>query len=63
MHKVAPGYLYREDQMSNVAAFTRPDRIKCPAAASYIGLTASALEKMRCEGRGPRYLKIGNRVF
>ncbi|OBR70628.1 hypothetical protein A7D35_20415 [Xanthomonas arboricola] len=38
-------------------------RLKCPAAAAYLGLTASALEKMRYEGRGPRYLKIGGRVF
>ncbi|MDX6081142.1 helix-turn-helix domain-containing protein [Xanthomonas campestris pv. incanae] len=38
-------------------------RLKCPAAAAFLGLTASTLEKMRHEGRGPRYVKIGGRVF
>ncbi|MEA9796209.1 helix-turn-helix domain-containing protein [Xanthomonas campestris pv. raphani] len=38
-------------------------RLKCPAAAAYLGLSSSALDKMRHEGRGPRYLKIGGRVF
>lgn len=32
-------------------------------AARFLGLSASTLEKMRCEGRGPRYIKLGGRVF
>ncbi|KHS08002.1 hypothetical protein RM61_07185 [Xanthomonas phaseoli pv. phaseoli] len=44
---------------TNVSA----SRLKCPAAAAYLGLSSSALDKMRHEGRGPRYLKIGGRVF
>jgi len=32
-------------------------------AARYLGLSKSTLDKMRVEGRGPRYLKIGGRVF
>jgi len=38
-------------------------RLKGPAAATYLGLSHSTLEKMRHEGRGPRYVKIGGRVF
>ncbi|WP_421680801.1 helix-turn-helix transcriptional regulator [Stenotrophomonas bentonitica] len=39
------------------------DRLKGPAAATYLGLSVSTLEKMRLEGRGPRYLKLGGRCF
>ncbi|UYK81412.1 helix-turn-helix domain-containing protein [Xanthomonas sacchari] len=39
------------------------DRLKSPAAAAYLDLSHSTLEKMRHEGRGPRYVKIGGRVF
>lgn len=35
----------------------RPD-----AAASYLGLSASVLAKMRMTGTGPRYIKLGRRV-
>ncbi|CTP92388.1 hypothetical protein XTPLMG728_3224 [Xanthomonas translucens pv. poae] len=38
-------------------------RLRGPAAATYLGLSHSTLEKMRHEGRGPRYVKIGGRVF
>lgn len=39
------------------------DRLKGPEAARYLGLSVSTLEKMRLEGRGPRYLKLGGRCF
>lgn len=39
------------------------DRFTGPAAAKYLGLSKSTLEKMRMEGRGPRYLKLGARCF
>lgn len=38
-------------------------RMTVAAAADYLGLSASALNQFRCAGKGPRYLKIGNRVF
>ncbi|UYC12859.1 helix-turn-helix domain-containing protein [Xanthomonas sp. CFBP 8445] len=38
-------------------------RLKGPDAARHLGISVSTLEKMRVEGRGPRYVKIGGRVF
>lgn len=32
-------------------------------AAAYLHLSPSTLEKMRCYGRGPKYLKVGGRVL
>lgn len=32
------------------------------AASNMLGLHHNALSKMRCEGKGPRYLKLGRRV-
>jgi excisionase family DNA binding protein len=37
------------------------ERFRGPEAAKYLGLSKSTLEKMRLEGRGPRYLKLGGR--
>ena len=48
--------------MENANA-ARPARLKVPEAANYLGVGISTLDKMRMEGRGPRYLKIGGRVF
>jgi len=39
------------------------DRMTGPQAAAHLGLSKSTLEKMRIEGRGPRYLKLGGRCF
>lgn len=39
------------------------DRLKGPEAAKYLGISTSTLDKMRIEGRGPRYLKLGGRCF
>lgn len=38
-------------------------RLAVDAASAYLGLSTSTLNKMRCEGRGPRYLRLGARVF
>ena len=46
----------------NLTTRTR-ERISVTGAARHLGLSASTLNKMRMEGRGPRYLKIGGRVF
>lgn len=39
------------------------ERMAGDAAARYLGISKSTLEKMRFEGRGPRYLKLGARCF
>ena len=31
-------------------------------AAEHLALSTKALEKWRCQGTGPRYLKLGNRI-
>jgi excisionase family DNA binding protein len=38
-------------------------RLRVEEASKYLGFTVSTLNKMRMAGRGPRYLKLGNRVF
>ncbi|PJL15579.1 hypothetical protein B9Y66_09925 [Stenotrophomonas maltophilia] len=38
-------------------------RLDAAAAADWLGLSKSTLDKMRCEGRGPRYLRVGKRCF
>jgi excisionase family DNA binding protein len=37
-------------------------RLTVLEAATYVGLSASTLNQMRSEGRGPRYIKLGSRV-
>ena len=37
-------------------------RVTTEGAAKYCGLAPRTLEMMRCEGRGPRYTKLG-KVF
>ncbi|HDS1829813.1 TPA: helix-turn-helix domain-containing protein [Stenotrophomonas maltophilia] len=50
--------------MSNPQATNPPlDRLSTSAAAERLGLSKSTLDKMRCEGRGPRYLRVGKRCF
>lgn len=39
------------------------ERLKGPDAAQYLGISTSSLEKMRMQGKGPRYLKLGARCF
>ncbi|WP_075575133.1 helix-turn-helix transcriptional regulator [Lysobacter antibioticus] len=39
------------------------DRLNVRAAARYLGIAKSTLDKMRSDGRGPRYLRLGTRVF
>ena len=39
------------------------ERLSTAAAADWLGLSKSTLDKMRCEGRGPRYLRVGKRCF
>ena len=38
-------------------------RMDTKAAAAHLGLAPITLEKMRHVGKGPRYLRIANRVF
>lgn len=46
-----------------VEVLVRPDgRVDTKNAAAYIGLSEKTLAMMRCNGKGPRYLKRG-RIF
>ena len=37
--------------------------LSTPLAADYLGLSASFLNKLRCTGGGPAYVKLGRRVL
>lgn len=39
-----------------------PRILRTDAAAEYVGLAAGTLEKMRVQGRGPRFVKLGRAV-
>ena len=36
--------------------------LRTPAAAEYLGVSASTLEKRRLSGDGPRFLRLGGRA-
>lgn len=36
--------------------------MRVPQAADYLGLSKSALDKMRCYGGGPAYAKLGTTI-
>ena len=42
---------------------SRPKCIDTAAAAKFVGVSKRTLEKWRCEGGGPPYLKLGRRVL
>ena len=37
--------------------------LRTKAAADYLGLSTSTLEKMRIRGQGPRFLRLGGRAI
>ncbi|SKB74897.1 helix-turn-helix transcriptional regulator [Sphingopyxis flava] len=39
-----------------------PRYLRTPDAALHLGLSARTLEKHRCFGTGPKYLKLGGRI-
>jgi predicted DNA-binding transcriptional regulator AlpA len=43
-------------------ASTPRQMLRTDGAASYVGLTASTLEKKRLDGSGPEYVKLGRAV-
>lgn len=51
--------------MKEDASHTHPPaaRLDSQQAAAWLGLSKSTLDKMRCDGRGPRYLRVGGRCF
>lgn len=51
------------DQKRRNRAAETVDRLKVKDAAAHLGLSESTLNAMRCEGRGPRYVRLGNRIF
>lgn len=50
-------------EKSAALAQSHVDRMRVDAAASYLGLSESTLNKMRGEGRGPRFIRLGGRCF
>lgn len=48
--------------MSDVLALAR-DRLDVADAATYLGKSRSWLDKERSQGKGPRFLKVGGRMF
>jgi excisionase family DNA binding protein len=36
--------------------------LRVPEAADYVGISKSTLDKLRCYGGGPVYIKVGARV-
>ena len=36
--------------------------LRTPSAATYVGLTKGTLDKMRCIGRGPKFVRLGTRA-
>jgi hypothetical protein len=41
---------------------SRSPRLRTPAAAEYVGLSVSTLEKLRLTGGGPAYYKSGPKI-
>lgn len=41
---------------------SKPVNLKTPQAAQYLGLAVSTLNKWRCHGGGPKFLKLGRAV-
>ena len=48
--------------LSNGGKAAKRPRVRTPAAAEYLGLAASTLEKMRIFGGGPPYAKAGPKI-
>jgi hypothetical protein len=48
---------------ANTKAAAVVERMKVADAAVYLGLAENTLNRMRCEGKGPRYMRLGNRIF
>jgi predicted DNA-binding transcriptional regulator AlpA len=44
------------------SASGQPSLLTTPAAGVYTGFSKSTLEKLRCAGKGPRYIKLGGQV-
>jgi predicted DNA-binding transcriptional regulator AlpA len=38
------------------------ETLRVPAAARYVGISKSSLDKLRCYGGGPVFIKLGARV-
>ena len=49
-------------ESDNLPWSVQPRFMRTPDAANYLGLSARTLEKHRCFGTGPVYLKLGGRI-
>lgn len=38
-------------------------RMVVAEAAKYLQLSTSTMDKLRCQGKGPRFLRLGGRIF
>lgn len=52
-----------ENRSGPALAAAVAERLRVTDAAMYLGLSVSTLDTMRSKGRGPRYLRIGGRVY
>ena len=52
----------RGDKLMNTQTNGPPARIPVEAAATYVNLSVSTMNKLRLTGGGPEYSKIGRRV-
>lgn len=52
-----------ENRNGPAVAAAVAERLRVTDAAKYLGLSVSTLDTMRSKGRGPRYLRIGSRIY
>ena len=62
--QVAPHDTSLSSQVDHAAASARgpPGLLNPDEAASYLGLSRITMNRYRCQGLGPSYVKFGNRV-
>ena len=49
--------------MTGNSSTTATGRLDTGGAAGFLGVSESLLNRMRSEGRGPRYIRLGGRIF
>ena len=55
--------MFTHDEASRQAAEpSQRQRMRTGAAAAYLGVSKSLLEKLRITGKGPRYAKLGGKL-
>jgi hypothetical protein len=54
--------LGHDEKSGLMHAYNGNKRLRTPAAAEYLGVGVSTLEKWRCTGDGPRFSKLGGKI-